>query len=63
MFSLEIYDIVAKETDAYAMLCLDGTLQYLPRSRYWKWKEVTTHEIRALVAAGVMWEWDLPQTR
>jgi hypothetical protein len=31
--------------------CLDSTVQYLPRSRYWKWKEVTAHEVSAPVAA------------
>jgi hypothetical protein len=56
VFPLEICDLVAKETDAYAVLCLGSTLQYLPGSRYWKWKEVTTHEIRAVVAAEGKWE-------
>jgi hypothetical protein len=37
--------------NAYAMLYLDSTVQYTHRSRYWKWKEVTAHKIRALVAA------------
>jgi hypothetical protein len=52
-FTLKIYDLAAKEMNAYAMLCPDSTVQYLPRSRYWKWEDVTAHQTGALAAAKI----------